>query len=166
MKPQCWAEAVVMALKSLRLPLSFAQVLLLLHGAKQPNTQGSGHFYVTMKNTRSKTNYREEESWRQPTFPGQRPSWRGVRASVAGTEAETMPNTDYLLRSQPPFFYSKGPRAYGSCHPQWAGLYHIIIYQESLSQIWQKANLIQAIPWLNFYLASVKSTIENNHFPH
>lgn len=124
MKPQCWAEAVVMALKSLRLPLFFAQVLLLLHGAKQPSTQGSGHFYVTVRNTRSKTNYRGEESWRQPTFPGQRPSWRGVRASVAGTEAETMPNTDYLLRSQPPFFYSKGPRAYGSPTVGWALPHH------------------------------------------
>lgn len=57
-KLQRWAEAVMTAVVTVRFPLSFAQVLLFLHGAKQPNTQGSGHFSVAVRNTRSKNNFR------------------------------------------------------------------------------------------------------------
>lgn len=122
-----------MAMTAVQLPLSFAQVLLFLRGAKQPDTQDSCHFSVSVRNTRSKNNYRGGKGWCQPTFPGQRPSWRGIRARSPfrrGTEAETMLKANYLLRSQPPFFYSNGPRAYGCCHPQWAGPSHTIIYQD------------------------------------
>ena len=57
-KLQCWAEALVTAMTAVQLPLSFAQVLLFLHGAKQPDTQDSCHFSVSVRNTRSKNNYR------------------------------------------------------------------------------------------------------------